>query len=111
AEYMCVDRHGGLAESGVEHDICGLASNTRQFLECLAMARYLAAVALDQELAGSENIACLGVVQPDGADVAFDAGQSKFDHGSRRRGNVEQTTRGEAHALVGGLRGEDHGDQ
>ncbi len=48
AEDMGVDRERRLAEGGVEHDVGGLAADARQSLERLAVARRLAAVALDE---------------------------------------------------------------
>ena len=48
AEDVGVDRKGFLTEGGVQHDVGGLAADARKFLELLAGARHLPAVAVDQ---------------------------------------------------------------
>jgi hypothetical protein len=47
AEYVRVDREGFLAEGGVEHDVCGLASDAGERLQLFARLRDLAAVIVD----------------------------------------------------------------
>ena len=55
-EDMCVHRHGGFAESHVQHHVGGLASYTGQGLQRFAGARHFAAVLLDQNLAGLHQV-------------------------------------------------------
>ena len=44
------------------------------------VARHLAAVTLHQDPAGGQDVARLGVVQPDGTDVALETRQTQFQH-------------------------------
>ena len=56
AEDVRVHGHGGLAKGHVEHHVGGLASHAGQGFQLLARARHLAAVALDQDLAGLHQV-------------------------------------------------------
>ena len=111
AVHVRVDRDRGLAETGVEHDVGRLAADAGQLFERLAVLRHTAAVAFHQQTAGGHDIARLGVVKPDGADMALKAGQPELEHGGRRRRAAKQRWRREIDALVGRLRGQDYGDQ
>ena len=49
AEDVGVDRHHRLAEHGVEHHVGGLAADAGQGFERVAVGRYFAAVAFEQQ--------------------------------------------------------------
>ena len=68
-------------------------------------------MALDQMRAGLHEIARLGVIEPDGADMAA---KPFFSHGQDGLGGIgvaEESFGGLIDAFVVGLRGEDHRDQ
>ena len=67
-ENVCVDRHGRLAESGVEHHICCFAADSGQCFQLTTDPWNFSAVALDQKFAGFEDIGGLGVVKAERAD-------------------------------------------
>jgi hypothetical protein len=69
---MGVDGDGGPAEGGVEHHVGGLAADAGQGLEGLAVLRHLAAVALQQDGAGLDDVLGLGVEEANGLDVLLD---------------------------------------
>jgi hypothetical protein len=71
AEDVRVHRHRRLAEGDVQHHVGGLAAHAGQGLQRLARARHLAAVLLDQDAAGLQQVLRLAAVQADGADVAL----------------------------------------
>ena len=111
AEDVRVDRHRRLAERAVQHDVGGLAPDARQLLQRLAIARHLAAVLLEQDPAGGEDVLHLGRVQADRPDVGGEPFLAEREERLRRAGHRKQLARREVDAFVGGLRGEDHGDQ
>ena len=69
AEDVGVDRHGRLAEGGVENHVGGLAPHAGQGFERGAVGGHLAAVLLDQHPAGGDEVLGLALVEADGLDV------------------------------------------
>ncbi len=82
AKNMRVDRDGRLAERDVEYDVGGFAADPGQFLERRARMRNFAAMALDQQLAGRDDVLGLGAIKSDALDVAFQPGRSKCEQRS-----------------------------
>ena len=79
-----------LAERGVEDDIGGLAPDAGQRFEQVAVLRHLAAVAVDEDLRGGDDVLRLGVEQADGLDVLAQRLLAKVEHLLRRRHLGEQ---------------------
>jgi len=105
-EDVGVDRDRRLAESNVEHDIGGLAPNTRQCLQCFPRARHLPSV-LGQKLPRQcDDIFCLGAEKADGFDQLAHALFAKRRHLFRRIGKREKRGRRLVHARIGRLCGE-----
>jgi uncharacterized membrane protein len=111
AEDVGVHGHGVLAEGDAEHDVGGLAADAGQGFQVLALARHLAAVALDQELREGDDVAGLGAPEADGADVPGDAFLAERHHGRRVRCCSEQGLHGAVDGGVRGLGGEHDGDE
>ena len=108
AEDVRVDRHRGLAESDVEHDVGGLAADAGQCFERHAVAGHPAAVPRDQQAAGFEQVLRLGAVEADRADVRGEAVLAEREHLGRRVGDGEQPPRRLVDADIGRLRREQH---
>ena len=98
-------------EGGVEHDVGGLAAHARQRLEFGAGVRHPPAVTLDQQPAGLEDIARLGVVQADGLYIRLEARQSELRDRPRGVRDREQFGGRLVDALVGRLGRQYHRDQ
>ncbi len=81
----------------------GLAADPGQFLEFLARAWHLAAVLVEQDLAGCQQMPGLAVVQADGPDLLLQAFEAEVQHLLRRVGDGEQSARGLVDADIGGL--------
>ena len=111
AEDVRVDRDHRLAEGGVEHDVGGLASDARQRLERLAVARHLAAVLAHQDLGERDDVLRLVVEKAERADVRNEAVDAEPRDRGRRVRLREELRGGLVHALVGRLRGEHDRDQ
>ena len=77
-------RDRGFAERGVEHDVGGLAADAGQRFERLARARDLAAVLLDEDPAGLDQVLRLRAVQADRLDAGRQSLDAQREH--RRRG-------------------------
>ena len=110
-EDVGIHRDNGFSERGIQDHVGGFASDARQFFQGMSVPRHGAAVALHQVRAGLHEVARLGVVEPDGADMAA---ESFFSHGQNGLGGVgvaEESLRCLIDALVGSLRGEDHRNQ
>src|SRR3546814_1183107 len=90
---MRVDGDGRLAEGDVEHDVGGLAPDTRQALQRLAVARHLPAMLFDELSAERDDVLRLGVEQADRADVVAQTRLAERDHLLRRVGHLEQRPR------------------
>jgi hypothetical protein len=110
-EDVGVDREGLGPERAVHDDVGGLAPDPGQGLERLEIGRHLAAVALDQRLRQGDDVLRLGVEQADRPDVPLQPFLAQLDHRRRRRHRLEQSAGGEVDARVGGLGGQDHGDE
>lgn len=61
---MGVNGHRRLAKCGIEHDVGGFAPNARQPFEGLAVARYDAAMFLDENPAGLDQVARFAAKSP-----------------------------------------------
>ena len=103
AKQMGVYRHGGLAESHIEHHIGGFSTHTGQRLQRFAGARHRAAMLLHQDVAGLQQVARFAAVQAYGFDLRLQARQTQLDDFLRRVGHRKQAARGFVHAHVGGL--------
>lgn len=89
-EDMRVHRHGELVESGVEHDVGGLAADAGQGFQVLAIVRHLAAMPFDEQTAGFDDVFRLGRVQADGLDVSAQAFVAQGIDGLRRVGDWKE---------------------
>ena len=78
---MRVDRHGGLAENLVQHDIGGFAAHAWQGFERLAVGGDFAAMAVEQELGQGGDVLGFGLPEADGFDAGADAGLAQGHHG------------------------------
>jgi hypothetical protein len=65
AEDMRVDRHGRLAERGVEHDVGRLAAHAGQRFQRFAVVRHLASMVFDQQPAERDNVFGFRIEQAD----------------------------------------------
>ena len=79
-ENMGIDRNGRLAKCHVEYHIRRLAAHAGQGLESRAVAGHHAAVMLKDQPGRGEDVLGFEVVQPDGADVALEAGKAECNH-------------------------------
>src|SRR3569623_664084 len=105
------DGDGRVAESGGEFHVGGLAADARERFQCFSVVRHFAVVLFQQHAAGGDNIFCLGVVEIDGLDVILEPCLAQLQQRRRRIGDLKQFFGGLVHALVGGLRRQDHRDQ
>src|SRR5690606_26627308 len=110
-ENVRVYRHGGMAESGVQHDIGGLAPHAGQGFERFARLRHFAAVLFEQNAAGRDDVAGLCPVQADGLDVFRDAFLAQCQQAFRRAVLGKELACGQIHGAVRRLCGKQHGDQ
>ena len=79
-EDMRVDGDCRMSEGFVQHDIGGLAPNPGKCLQRLAVVGNDATMQLDQDFGQTVDILCLGVEQPDGADVMGNPVNPELDH-------------------------------
>ena len=110
AEDVRVDRHRRLPERAVQHHVRGLATDARQFLQCLAVLRHRATVFLEQGCARRQDILYLAWIQPDRAHICGQAFLPECEDCRGRIGDRKQLARREVHSFVGCLRRENHGD-
>ncbi len=111
AENVRVHRDGVLPEGHVEHHIGGFAAHARQRFQRLAATRHFAAVLVDQDAAGGDDVFRLGFVQPDGADRLTQPVFAEVEQRLRGVGHGEQRPGGLVHADIGGLSRKRHRDQ
>jgi len=111
AEDMGVDRECFVAERGVEDDIGGLSADARKGLEFFARVRDLPAVIADQRLRQSDDVLRLGVEQADRLDGFAKGFLAQIDHLLRSLDACEKRAGGDVDAGVGGLGGENDGDE
>ena len=110
-EDMRIDRHGRLAEGGIEHDIGGFAPDAGQGLERVALSRHLALVKLEQHRAGLDQVAGFRVIQTDGPDVGLQPLDTERRDGGWRAGHRKELAGGDIHAAIGGLCRQQHRHQ
>ena len=103
AEDMGVHRDGRLAEGCVEDDIGRLAADAGQALQRLAAVGHGAAMLSDENLREPDDIARLGVEQPDSADVVAHTVHAEREHGFRRVGGREEAACRLVDARIGRL--------
>ena len=70
AEDVRVDRDGRMTERGVQDHVGGLAADARQRFERFARLGHFAAVLVEQDAAGRDDVLRLGAVEADRLDVA-----------------------------------------
>ncbi len=92
----------------VEHHAGGLAADTGQGLEGVAVQRDLAAVLVQQDVRQSNDVLGLGAIEADGADVGFQPLHAEGGHLGGRVRIPEQPLGGLVDRLVGGLGRERH---
>ena len=110
-EDVGVDRNCGLAEDRVEHHVRGLAADSGKRLERRPIVRHLTAMLLDQRPAERDHVLGLRIEETDGLDVLLEPRLAEREHCGRRLDLGEERLGRLVDALVGRLRGEDHGDQ
>ena len=111
AEDVRVHRHRRLAKGHVQHHVGGLAAHAGQRLKLGAGAGHLAAVPLDQDAAGLQQMARFAAKQADGLDVALQPVLPQRQDLLRRVGHREKPPRGLVHPRVRRLGGKQHGRQ
>src|ERR1700733_15333618 len=104
SEHVGVDGQRRLAEDGVEHHIGSLAANTRQGFQLLTDAGGLTAVLFDDGARKSNDVFCLGPIEPDRLDQIGNLLDAESRHLLRGIGDGEQRRCGFVHARVGRLR-------
>ena len=102
-EDMRVDRHGRLAEGGVEYDVGRLAPDAGQGLERIALARHFTLMKLEQHRAGLDQVAGFRVIQTDGPDVGFESVDTERRDCGWRAGHRKELAGGDIDAAIGGL--------
>ena len=107
-EDMCVDGKSFFAESCVEDNIGGLASDSGQCLKLFAGARNLAPVPFDQRLAQRDDVLGLGIEQADRLDCLAKPFLAQVDHVLRGFDPREKRPHRNVDADVGRLRRENH---
>src|SRR3569832_2403807 len=80
---MGVDRYRRLAEGRVQYHIGGLAADARQGLQRLAIVRHLAAMPIDEDATGGDEVLRLVLVEIDGLDVILEPLFAELQHRSR----------------------------
>ncbi len=110
-EDMGIDGDRGLAEGGIQDHVRGLATDARQGLQCRAPVGDPPAVVADQALAGGEDVARLGVIESDAADIALQAVFAERQQAFGVGGRPKERAGGLVHAAVGGLGRQDHGHE
>lgn len=75
---MRVDSNGRVSKCCIEHNIGGLAANTRECLKLGPGLRYFACMKADQHLACFHDVFSLAVIEPDGFDMALQSLQAEL---------------------------------
>jgi hypothetical protein len=101
----------GLDAQLVQDHAGGLAADARERLHGGALERDLAAVLLQQDAGERDHVPGLGVEQADGLDEGSEALHAERGHAGGVGRDLEQRTGGLVDRDVGGLGGEDDGDQ
>ncbi len=110
-ENMGIDGDGGPAKGGIEHHVGGLAADAGQGFQCFAVFRHLAAVTLQQDGAGLDDVLGLGVEQANGLDVLLEPVHPEIQHRLRGVGHRIELVGCLVDADIGRLRREQHSDQ
>ena len=110
-EYVCVDRHGGLAKGNIQHHVGGFAAHSRQLLQGFSGLRHLSTVVSDQDFTRFDQVGSFAFVQTNGAYVGFKPFLAQLQHGIWGVCHREQQAGGFVHAHVCGLRRQQHGGQ
>jgi hypothetical protein len=71
SKQVCVYGHGGLAKGHIQHHIGGFSAYAGQCLKCVARARHLATMQVNQHLARLHQMARFAAVQANGFDVTL----------------------------------------
>ncbi len=108
---MRVDGDGRLAKGGVEHHVGGLAADPGQGLQRVAVAWHLAAVLLENQPAGLDDVFGLAAIEANGLDVGDEAVDAERENGLGRAGHRVELAGGGVDADIGRLCREDDGDQ
>ena len=108
-EYVGVYGNGGLAESGIEDDVCRFPADPRQFFQCFPVLRHLAGMGINQDMAGLDNVFGFCVVQADRFDILLQSRFAQPDKLLRRIGRREQFFRSLVDTDIRGLRRQDNG--
>ena len=111
AKDVGIDRHYWLTEGGVQDDVRGFATNAGEFFQRGAVGRHCAAVFVEKDLAGFQDVYGFGVVETDGFNVVLQAVFAEGEEGGGGVGDGKEAARGFVHAFVGRLRREDDGDE
>ena len=99
-----VDRKSFRTQRDVQHDIGGLAPDTGERLEHVAIGRHPALMLFDEQARQRDDILCLGVEQADRLDMRLQRVLAERDHLVRRLDRREQRARRLVHPRVGRLR-------
>ena len=108
-EYVGIHGNGGLAESGIEDDVCRFPADPGQFFQCLPVLRHIAGMGIDQDMAGLDNVFGFCIVQADRFDILLQPLYAQPDELIRRIGRPEQFFCGFVDADIRGLRRQDNG--
>ena len=108
-EYVGIHGNGGLAEGGIEDDVCRFPADPGQFFQCLPVLRHIAGMGIDQDMAGFDNVFGFCIVQADRSDILLQPLYAQPDKLLRRIGRPEQFSRGFVDADIRGLRRQDNG--
>ena len=108
---MRVHRHSGLTESNIQNHICRFAADPRQGLKRLPRTRHSAAILLDQNLAGGDQMPGLAAVESDRSDVFAQTLFAEDEDFLRCICYREKSLGGLIDADIGRLSGEQDGSQ
>ena len=108
-EYVGVHGNGGLTESGIEDDVCRFPADPRQFFQCRTVLRNLAGMAVNQDLAGLDNVFGFCIVQTDRFDILLQSRFAQPDKLLRRISHREQFFRSLVDTDIRCLRRQDNG--
>ena len=103
AEHMGVHRAGLLAKQHVHHHVRRLAAYAGQGFQQVAAGRHLPAIFVHQQARQGDDVLGLGIEQPDGADMLFQALLAQIEHLLRRVHRFKQAARGLVHPHISGL--------
>ena len=111
AEDMGIHPNCRLPECDIQNHVSGFPTDAGQRLEFDVGLRDGAAVALQQQFAGGDDVLRFGMVKPDALDMALEPLDAELQQRLRRVGSLVQFLSREIDAFVGGLRLQHDGDQ